>query len=141
MVIRMEEKNTLLIIGVVLSILLPPVGIIICLICLNDINKNNKTGKNLAINGIMVGILMVVVLIVGTIGITVYHNKREEKQEQREKYKRELKKVCDNLDRNGNYDSYDKEHPKKKFIQCHSGECFMYKDGETLETYDCDLGW
>ena len=136
-----EEKNTLLIVGVVLSVLLPPAGFVICLICLNDIKKNNKPGKNLATNGIMVAILMTIVVIVGSIGLAVYNNKQEEKQEQREKYVRELKKVCDQLDRNGNYDSYDKAHPKKKFIQCNSGECYMYKDGETLESYDCDLDW
>lgn len=135
------EKNNVLIIGIVLSVLLPPVGLIICLIQLSDIKKNNKPGKNLATNGIMVAILMTIVLIAGSIALVVRHNIVEQREEQREKHIKELKKVCENLDRNGDYDSYDKEHPNKKFIQCHSGECFMYKEGKTLEIYDCDLGF
>ncbi len=135
----MEEKNTLLIVGVVLSVLLPPIGIIICLICLNDIKKNNKAGANLATNGIMVGILVFVVAIIGIIFLIVHNSNVEKEREQRERYEKQLEKVCDQLDRNGNYDSYDKEHPKKKFIQCHSGDCYMYKDGETLATYYCSL--
>lgn len=135
----MEEKNTLLIVGVVLSVLLPPIGIIICLICLNDIKKNNKAGANLATNGIMVGILVFVVAIIGSIFLIVHNSNVEKEREQRERYEKQLEKVCNQLDRNGNYDSYDKEHPKKKFIQCHSGDCYMYKDGETLATYYCSL--
>ncbi len=136
----MEEKNTILVVGVVLSVLLPPVGLIICLICLNDIKKNNKPGKNLATNGIMVAILMTIVLIVGSIGLSIYHNKKEEEQEQREKYRRELKKVCGQIDDYEEYDSYDKEHPHRKFIQCRMGDCFMYQDGKLLESIDCELG-
>jgi len=135
----MEEKNPLLIVGVVLSVLLPPVGIIICLICLNDIKKNNKPGKNLATNGIMVGILVFIVAIIGTIALIVHNNKVEEERNQRERYERQLEKICDELDRDGNYDSYDKEHPKKRFIQCHNGDCYMYKDGETLASVYCSL--
>jgi len=135
----MEEKNPLLIVGVVLSVLLPPVGIIICLICLNDIKKNNKPGKNLATNGIMVGILVFIVAIIGTIALIVHNNKVEEERNQRERYERQLEKICDELDRDGNYDSYDKEHPKKRFIQCHNGDCYMYKDGETLASVYCNL--
>lgn len=135
----MEEKNPLLIVGVVLSILLPPVGIIICLIQLSDIKKNNKPGVNLATNGIMVGILVFVVMIVGIIFLIVHNSNVEKAKNQRERYERQLEKICDQLDRNGNYDSYDKEHPKKKFIQCHSGDCYMYKDGKTLATYYCSL--
>ena len=92
-----EEKNTLLIVGVVLSVLLPPIGLIICLICLNDIKKNNKSGKNLATNGIMVSILMIIVLTIGTTVLVIHHNKEEERHEQREKYERELKKVYNTL--------------------------------------------
>lgn len=135
----MEEKNPLLIVGVVLSVLLPPVGIIICLICLNDIKKNNKPGKNLATNGIMVGILVFIVAVIGTIALIVHNNKVEEERNQRERYERQLEKICDELDRDGNYDSYDKEHPKKRFIQCHNGDCYMYKDGETLASVYCNL--
>lgn len=131
------EKNSLLIVGVVLSVLLPPVGLIICLVCLNDIKKNNKPGKNLATNGIMVSILMTIVLIVGSIGLVIYHNNEEEKEEQTEKYERELKKVCESLDAYGEYDTYDKENPNKRFIQCSHGDCYMYKEGETLASYDC----
>lgn len=134
------EKNNLLIVGVVLSVLLPPVGLIICLVCLNDIRKNNKSGKNLAVNGTMVAILMTIVLIAGSIGLVVHHNHVEKEQEQREKYRRELKKVCEQLDDYEEYDSYDKEHPHKKFIQCRMGDCFMYQDGKLLESIDCDLG-
>ena len=95
-----------MIVGVVLSVLLPPVGLIICLVCLNDIKKNNKQGKNLATNGIMVSILMTIVLIVGSIGLVIYHNKEEEKEEQTEKYERELKKVCESLDAYDEYETY-----------------------------------
>ena len=138
----MEEKNnSLLVIGVILSVLFPPVGIVICLIELNDIKKNNREGKNLAVNGIMVGVLVLIVWIIAAVGLTIYHNHREEEQEQREKYQRELKKVCENLGPDGIYDSYDKDHPNKKFIQCRNGDCYMYKNGQTLESIDCDLGF
>ena len=136
-----EEKNTLLIVGVVLSVLLPPIGLIICLICLNDIKKNNKSGKNLATNGIMVSILMIIVLTIGTTVLVIHHNKEEERHEQREKYERELKKVCESIGEYEEYDTYDPEHPKRKFIQCRHGDCFMYKDGETLASIDCSLGF
>ena len=136
----MEEKNTLLIVGVVLCVLLPPIGIIICLICLNDIKKNNKEGKNLAVNGLMVGVLMTIAFTAGTIFLVVHHNNKVEEQEKREKYERELKKLCDEYGDSVNYDSYDKDHPNQRFIQCHSGDCYMYKDGKTLASYYCSLG-
>ena len=135
-----EEKNNLLITGVVLSVLLPPIGLILCLIALKDIKKNNKPGENLAINGIMVSILVTIVLIGVSIFLVVHHNKKEEEIEQREKYKRELKKVCEQIDDYEEYDSYDKEHPHRKYIQCRMGDCLMYQDGKLLESIDCDIG-
>ncbi len=138
---KQEKKNTLLIIGVVLSVLLPPIGIIICLICLNDIKKKNKTGKNLAVNGLMVGVLMTIAFTAGTIFLVVHHNNKVEEQEKREKYKRELKKVCETIGEYEEYDTYDKDHPNQRFIQCRHGDCYMYKDGKTLESINCEWGY
>lgn len=133
-----EEKNTLLIVGVVLSVLLPPVGLIICLIELNNIKKNNKPGGNLAVNGIMISILVFVVMIIGSIVLVVVHNKQEEQKDKVRSYERELKKICEIYGDYAEYDSYDNEHPNKKFIQCRNGDCYMYKNGETLASVECN---
>ena len=136
----MEKKNNLLIVGVVLAVLLPPVGLIICLIELNDIKKNDKPGKNLAVNGIMVSIIVMIVMIVASIVLVTVHNKKEADAELRRKYRKELQQVCATLKDYEEYDNYDPEHPHKKVIQCRMGDCFMYKDNKLLESIDCDTG-
>lgn len=136
-----EEKNNLLITGVVLSVLLPPIGLILCLIALNDIKKNNKPGENLAINGIMVSILVTIVLIGVSIFLVVHHNKKVEEQEQKEAYIRELRKACELRNSREEYSDYDPERPNKKTIQCRDGDCFMYKGGKPVEMIDCDIGY
>ncbi len=60
-----NQTNSLAIVGLIFSILLPILGLILSIISLNQIKKRNEGGKNLAVAGIIISsICMVIGLIV-----------------------------------------------------------------------------
>ena len=61
--------NVLCIVGFVLAFLLPPVGLVLCIIALIQINRSFEQSKGLSIAGIIIGALgtAIIVLVIGAV--------------------------------------------------------------------------
>jgi hypothetical protein len=67
---RKSSTNNLSIVGLILAILIAPVGLIVSIVALNQIKKNEEQGYSLAIAGIVIGSLLTILniaLVVSTI--------------------------------------------------------------------------
>lgn len=64
---QVKKTNTLAIIGLIAAILIPPVGLVLCIIALTQAKKRNESGKGLAIAGVVISILelLFTVLLIG----------------------------------------------------------------------------
>jgi len=58
-----EKTNTLAIVGLVLSFLMAPVGLILSIIAISQINKRGEKGRGLAIGGIAVSVAVILLNI------------------------------------------------------------------------------